>query len=184
MGDSKKNKPRGPSDPAEWPVNVWDTFQRKLEANVSSAKKPYFEVFTPQGELPPALQHDPCHHPSGSSSMTVNLNDFEYQRPLHRIRHLLQQRQKGKILTTEEQSSHLCMDFANEDGRGTKHCCNPEHLAVEDDKKNKERQRCAGWVFVHPYKANPGNFWYPTCTHQPPCKRYTPKEKKPSQLND
>jgi len=97
--------------------------------------------------------------------------------------HQLRQLEKDKpFLRATEQSSHLCMDSVNTDGKGAKHCCNPDHMVVEDDQKNKARQRCAGWIWIHSFQGKEGGYWYPTCSHEPPCLRFTPKATIPTTI--
>ena len=118
-------------------------------------------------------------------SCRVVHNKLQYQRPIHRMMHQLLERQEERpFLTKEQQSSHLCMDSVNLDGKGAIHCCNPQHMVVEDDKTNKSRQRCAGWIWIHPFDGHEGGYWYPTCVHEPPCLRYTPKSVIPTEMDD
>ena len=114
---------------------------------------------------------------------SVVVDGMQYQRPMHRILLYLQRQQDGyPIPKFGEQASHLCMDAINTDGRGEKHCVRPEHMVVEDDQTNKLRRNCAGWIWIWPTEGNPGNFWYPTCTHDPPCLRYTDRSNIPTEL--
>ncbi len=107
----------------------------------------------------------------------------EYQRPLHRIKLLLHLRATNQAIpSSDQQASHLCMDTINVDGRGEKHCANPLHMVVESDADNKARQRCAGWIWIHSYEGNTGGYWYPSCTHNPACLRFTPKTTVPTVL--
>ena len=114
-------------------------------------------------------------------SCRVSHDGLQYQRPIHRIMHQLSERSQGRpFLANEQQSSHICMDAINVDGKGAKHCCNPMHMTVEDDKTNKLRQRCQGWIWIHPYDGREGGYWYPTCLHKPQCKRFVPKDVVPT----
>jgi hypothetical protein len=175
----RKNKPRNTDKPEKWGDAVWKAFETKINNNLTSKNRTYYEPFVPRGvELPPVLAADPCQIPTGSNNIMVCVNDQEYQRPIHRIRMLL----KARGLRSAQQASHLCMDAINVDGRGEKHCRNPSHMVVEDDKTNKSRQRCAGWIWIHPFQDQPGGYWYPSCVHEPQCLRFTPKTKVPTAL--
>jgi hypothetical protein len=184
---TRKNSPKNTDPPSEWKPGVWDIFSEKLSKNRNSNEKPYYTVVKPLpaiAELPFAISTArPCANPTGSNSITIVFEREEYQRPLHRIRHLLEVRKNsGHVLGKYEQSSHICMDAINTDGKGTKHCTEPSHMIVEDDKTNKARQRCAGWIWIHTFEGHAGGYWYPTCTHMPACLRYTPKENIPTQI--
>jgi len=186
MTSSKRNnKPLCKDPPSLWPDNVWTAFSNALTRNKNRDGNPYYVKSRPLGELPPALLGEYCHNPKpeGSNTITVCVNDMQYNRPIHRIRMMLRCRELGNpIPNKEEQCSHLCLDEVNIDGKGSKHCTNPEHMVIEDDRMNKSRQRCAGWVWIHPYHNHDGGYWYPTCTHNPPCIRYKAKEVRPVQL--
>lgn len=184
----RKNKPRNISCPSTWSDDVWKQFELMLTANQTSKGGTYYtEVPTGKhapDEMPPALLWERCHIPTGSVNMMVCVEDMEYQRPLHRIQFLLKtRRETGIVLNNERQASHLCMDAINVDGKGASHCCNPAHMVDEDDRTNKSRQRCAGWIWIRPYAGNPGGFWYPSCVHNPPCIRYTPKSQMPTLIH-
>jgi len=188
---ARKNAPRNTDSPSQWPANVWSTFQDALSSNLNSRGRKYFEeesVWSDLRDLPPALQNERCHNPVGAAAITVCINGHQYQRPLHRIRFLLYQKahltadEFQAWLTTNQQASHLCMDRVNLDGKGTTHCSNPNHMVAEDDKTNKLRQRCAGWIWIWNYDDHPGGYWYPSCTHTPPCLRFTPKSSVPTTI--
>jgi len=173
----RKNSPRSTEKPSQWSNTVWDTFTSRLIRNRNSKGKPYYNEVPMTGDVnaPPELRNERCHNPAGSQMMMVSIGGKEYQRPLHRLRQYLSLRAAGQPLPDSlDQSSHLCQNLANVGGTGQKQCCNPDHMVLEDDRTNKSRQRCAGWVWILPQSGNPGNFWYPTCTHSPPCLRYTP----------
>lgn len=184
----RKNSARCTDNPYDWPAAVWELFEKKMEQNKTSKSKPYFVTapLCPLPEIvPPALSAEQCHNPAGSNNVMVCYNGKEYQRPLHRIRFLLKIRKEGQLPNESKsmQASHLCPDDVNVDGKGAKHCCNPDHMVAEDDKTNKSRQRCAGWVWIHPHRGNDNGFWYPSCIHNPPCLRFVPKNLRPSQLD-
>lgn len=172
----RKNSPRNTQHPRLWGDKVWQAFQQKLESNTNSKGKPYY-ITEPLGhDSPPHLENENCWNPAGCNFITVCVDGQEYQRPLHRILLLLRLREKGEPLPEKEgQASHLCHDSINKDGKGAKHCCNPDHMTVESDAQNKSRQRCAGWIFIHTYGGHAGGYWYPSCTHSPVCIRYTNK---------
>jgi Zinc-binding loop region of homing endonuclease len=114
----------------------------------------------------------------------ISILNQQYQRPIHRIALQLQRRNTNQpLLAKTQQASHLCMDDINVDGKGTKHCVNVNHMVVEDDKTNKMRQRCQGWIWIHPHDGNSGNYWYPSCVHSPPCLRYQPKSTVPTHFD-
>ena len=183
---TRKNKPRATARPHEWPDAVWQKLDLLLEQrNRNSQGNPYWveRDMVPDAALPPALEDDRCHNPFKSARVTVCYKDRQYQIALHRARLFLRLRRNGLPLPcTKTQASHLCMDMINTDGKGNTHCCNPDHQSCESDGENKDRQRCAGWIWVHTHRDNPGGFWYPTCLHKPPCKRFTPKDMKPTEL--
>jgi len=180
----RKNSETCTNKPSQWPDKVWKEFEGRLAKNQHRSGTYYTEVpmITDQ-EAPQELLNERCHNPTKSQQMMVAVDGKQYQRPLHRIRLMLKMRQQGlPVPDSVDQASHLCPNLVNVDGKGSKHCCNPNHIVLEGDKLNKSRQRCAGWVWVRQYKNNPGRFWYPTCTHSPPCLRYTPKTVVPSTL--
>lgn len=182
----KKNSPQNTEPPHMWLDAVFQLFGERLTKNSNSKDEPYFVEAPVFGDVdiadvPPALKHVRCHNPAGSNFITLCYEKQEYKRPLHRIQFLLKiKNTKGVVPMKENQASHLCMDMVNVDGIGTEHCCNPDHLVDEDDATNKLRQRCAGWIWIHPITA--GGFWYPSCTHQPACLRFTPKSCVPTLL--
>jgi len=181
----RKNSPRSKEKPSQWSKAVWDTFTTRLQRNKNSKGKAYYnEVpMTADPNAPPELRNERCHNPAGSQMMMVSVGGKEYQRPLHRLRQYIALRAAGQPLPdTLDQSSHLCQNLANVGGTGQKQCSNPDHIVLEDDRTNKSRQRCAGWVWILPRGNNPGNFWYPTCTHSPPCLRFTPKTTVPTTI--
>jgi hypothetical protein len=156
-----------------------------LVRNQNAKGKPYYNEVPMTGDpnAPPELRNERCHNPAGSQMMMVSVGGKEYQRPLHRLRQYIALRAAGQPLPDSlDQSSHLCQNLANVGGTGQKQCCNPDHMVLEDDRTNKTRQRCAGWVWVLPRGGNPGNFWYPTCTHSPPCLRFTPMTTIPTTI--
>jgi hypothetical protein len=182
----RKNKPKGTSNPVEWKDSVWNAFSTRLESNTNSKGDTYYTT-TPMtnttADAPPCLVDEECWNPSNSPRITVCVDDRQYQMAMHRIMLLLRLRSEGRPLpTTREQASHICADAINTDGRGATHCCNPDHMVIEDDKTNKSRQRCAGWIWIHKYNDHIGGYWYPSCTHNPPCKTYTPKHAIPTIL--
>jgi Zinc-binding loop region of homing endonuclease len=178
----RSNKPRKSSKNLQtWDEAVWATAAEKLKKNLNSKGKPYYK----EVRLPGAPdQVTPCHYPVGSQFFTLTSNNFthEYQMKMHRWRLCVSLWENNQPLPTtpQQQASHLCMDVVNEDGRGSKHCVNPLHMVIEDDKTNKSRQRCAGWIYIHQYENNVGGFWYPSCLHNPPCLRFTPIEEIPT----
>jgi len=181
----RKNSPRSKDNPSQWSKAVWDTFSSRLIRNKNSKGKPYYnEVpMTADPNAPPELRNERCHNPAGSQMMMVSVGGKEYQRPLHRLRQYIALRAAGQPLPDSlDQSSHLCQNLANVGGTGQKQCSNPDHMVLEDDRTNKSRQRCAGWIWVLPRGGNPGNFWYPTCAHSPPCLRFTPMTTVPTTI--
>lgn len=185
----RKNSPTCTAAPSTWPDAVWEAFETRLSTNRTSKNTTYLQeaVVPNDNDLPPALQRERCLVPTGSNMIMVVVNGRQYQRPLHRMKLLLHLRSAGiaDALDIAEQASHLCMDAVNVDGKGSKHCANPLHMVVEDDRTNKKRQRCAGWVWIHPYQDRlGGGYWYPTCIHDPPCLRYTPKALMPTLLRN
>jgi len=185
----KKNSPKTKLQPQEWPDIVWKIFDQKISNNRNSKSEPYYkeEALGNAQEVPLALINERCHNPSGAAAMTiianVGIGNEEFQLPLHRLRFYLSYwKRSDQIPDSKVQASHLCLDRVNTDGRGSNHCCNPAHMVNEDDQQNKSRQRCQGWIWIHPYGGHEGNYWYPSCLHQPPCIRFTPKTEKPSQL--
>lgn len=184
--DARKNSPRNTDTPDTWPKAVWQKFKEKLDENRHRSGTYYtvvqsFPDLATDANAPPPLRNEQCHVPTKSNMMMVAVNSKEYQRPLHRIRLYLRLREQGvAIPKSENQASHICPDAVNTSGRGSKHCNNPDHMVIEDDKTNKARQRCAGWIWIHPYQVNLGGYWYPTCSHSPPCLRYTAKTKVPT----
>jgi len=188
-----KNSPRNTQSPAEWSASVWEAFSRLMVTNqtkrasngVSSSYFTAVRMCLPDEEAPPALQDCMCHYPTGAGAVMVCLDGQEYQRPLHRLRFLLKMRQMGLPLDSAVQASHLCMNRININGKGERQCNQPDHMVAEDDATNKARQRCAGWIWIHPYDGHEGGYWYPTCLHGPePCLRYTPKTSIPTQLKE
>lgn len=185
----RKNSPTCTAAPSTWPDAVWEAFETRLSTNRTSKNTTYLQeaaVVPDDDDLPPALRRERCLVPTGSNMIMVVVEGQQYQRPLHRMKLLLHLRGVGAAdaLDSAGQASHLCMDAVNVDGKGSKHCANPLHMAVEDDRANKKRQRCAGWVWIHPYQDRLGGYWYPTCIHDPPCLRYTPKASVPTLLRD
>lgn len=187
MKQSKVNSLTCHDSPDIWPEAVWDLFERRLAKIINSNGLPYYtsaQLLSNIENGPPLLHNEQCHIPYGPNMIMVCYQHRQYQRPIHRIRFLLDLR--GKIITSADririQASHLCCDEINMDGKGSKHCSNPNHMVPEDDKTNKSRQRCAGWIYVRPFQGKPGNFWYPTCVHDPPCLRYTPSTQVPSYI--
>jgi Zinc-binding loop region of homing endonuclease len=181
----RMNSPRSSEKPSQWSKAVWETFSSRLIRNKNSKGKPYYnEVpMTADPNAPQELHNERCHNPAGSQMMMVSVGGKEYQRPLHRLRQYLALRAAGQPLPDSlDQSSHLCQNLANVGGTGKKQCSNPDHMVLESDRTNKSRQRCAGWVWILPRGGNPGNFWYPTCTHSPPCLRFTPKTTVPTTI--
>lgn len=183
---ARKNSPRNKDTPDKWPEAVWRKFKANLDANrhrngTYYSVVPTFPELTTDANAPPQIRSEQCHNPTKSNQMMVNVDGKEYQRPLHRIRLYLRLRQQGvAVPKSEDQASHLCSDAINVSGTGSKHCSNPDHMVIEDDKTNKLRQRCAGWIWIHPYQSHPGGYWYPSCIHSPPCLRYTPKSITPT----
>jgi len=172
----RANKPTCTNPVADWPSEVLDLFKSRLEQNINRNSQPYFHKVSLGEGAPPTLAQEECWNPAGSSTMMVCHGDYQYQRPLHRLTLLLKLRDDGhslKGINEEDQASHLCPDAINDDKRGDKHCCNPHHMVLEDDKTNKSRQRCPGWLWIEPRDGNPGDFWYNACKHQPKCKVYT-----------
>jgi len=180
----RKNSETSTSRPSQWPGKVWEEFERKLTKNEHRTGVYYSEIpMMTDPEAPKELRDERCHNPGKSQQMMIVVGGKQYQRPLHRIRLMLKMRRQGLVVPDSvDQASHLCPDSVNVDGKGSKHCCNPNHMVLESDKINKQRQRCAGWIWVRRYKNNPGDFWYPTCTHSPPCLRYTPRTVVPSTI--
>jgi len=183
---ARKNSPRNTETPDTWPAVVWQKFTEKLGANRHRSGTYYtvvqtFPELVTDANAPPQLRNEQCHEPTKSNMMMVAVSGKEYQRPLHRIRLYLRLRQQGvAVPSSDEQASHLCPDAINTSGRGSMHCTNPDHMVIEDDRTNKSRQRCAGWIWIHPYQRNLGGYWYPTCVHSPPCLRYVPKTRMPT----
>lgn len=175
LAGSKKrkrtNKPSGGS-PLTWPGEILVAVEKKLKRNLTSKGKPYIKkVALANGhDVPSPLLNEVCWHPAGSARITHCDTKKEYASAIHRLNFLLANKE-NKVL----QASHICPDWVNTNGRGEKHCCNPSHMVNEDDKTNKSRQRCAGWIWITPYDGNPGNYWYPSCQHTPPCLVFTPK---------
>lgn len=181
----KKNKPSSRLPPTQWPDNVLDEAKSRLDANLNKKDEPYFvdhPISDNKHEVPPALQAEVCQHPRGAARITVNLNDFQYQSGIHRLRLLLRLRDEGKDWKSMQQASHLCPDYINVTGSGHQHCVNPDHMESEDDATNKSRQRCAGWIWIHQFEDHEAGYWYPSCVHDPPCKRFTPKTEVPTVL--
>jgi len=182
----KKNSPRTSDTPDRWPRAVWALLRKRLVENKNSKGETYYsEVPTiDDAEAPPAILAEMCHPATKSTRITVCYNSVEYSLAIHRARFMLQEQEKTGVLpSTGVQASHLCPDSTNIDGRGTFHCTNPLHIVAEDDKTNKGRQRCLGWVWIHPHDGHKGDYWYPTCVHDPPCIRYREKDILPLQLN-
>jgi len=192
----KKNSPATKLTPNNWPKEVWDSIQSKLEKNLNSNGTPYYKEFSEPGK-PDFI--DECFHPSGSERIRTSClspdekdsNDpsdngiREFAVAMHRAMKFIEARKQGKDiskLTSSMQCSHICLNSINVTGSSAKNCCNPTHMLWEDDKTNKTRQRCLGWIWIYPniHNNNPGNFWYPVCMHDPMCKRWTPKTKMPS----
>jgi len=190
----KKNSPATKLKPNEWPKEVWESIQAKLEKNQNSKGSPYHKKFMEPGK-PDFLEMDECIHPSGSERIMTtcpsptekdskNSSDNgirEFSVAIHRAMKFIEARKQGKDISTldsSKQCSHLCLNSVNVTGSMAKNCCNPTHMLWEDDKTNKTRQRCPGWIWIYPNKHNnnPGDFWYPACTHNPACKRWTPKK--------
>jgi len=180
----RKNSETCTNKPSQWPDNVWEEFERRLAKNKHRTGVYYTEIpMVADPAAPQELRDERCHNPGKSQQMMVVVDGKQYQRPLHRIRWMLKMRQQGlPVPDSIDQASHLCPNLVNVDGKGSKHCSNPNHMVLEGDKTNKQRQRCAGWIWIRRYKNNPGDFWYPTCTHSPPCLRYTPKTVVPSTI--
>lgn len=181
----RKNSPRNTGDVNEWPDEVFDLFNERLSKNISSIKTPYFEEVPMilNGDGPEKLSKEKCHNPTGCNFITVCFDKKQYQRPIHRMVMYLKARAMGIPLPkSSDQASHLCMNKVNVGGKGEVQCCNPNHMVFEKDTINKDRRNCPGWLWINPYLDNPGNFWYPACTHKPPCLRYTPKSVIPTEL--
>ena len=178
---ARKNSPTVTTPMQSWPTEVIATFKSKLARNINSKGLPYTQVQVSPTGLPPALLASPCIIPFGSSSITAVVKGFQYQRPLHRMIIQLERNALGEpFLEKDEQASHICMDEINIDGRGVTHCVNAKHMVVESDKTNKSRQRCPGWIWIREYLGHKGDYWYPSCIHQPACLRYTEKDMIPS----
>jgi len=174
----KKNSPRNTEAPSTWCEEVWTTFQKRLDKNLNNKGKPYI---APHREPDTPEFITSCMYPPKSTAMTVIAAGMEHQRPIHRIQMMLKARKEGQSLTKADQCSHICMDPLNPTGNGPKYCCNIDHMVIEPDQENKDRQRCPGWMWIHSFNGNDGDFWYPACQHNPPCMhRYTPKAKIPT----
>lgn len=173
----RSTKPK-PGDVQNWPPQVWELFRAKLQKNLNQKNQPYYKKvpLIPQGEDgPPALKDEKCFVTLGSPSITVTYQGIEYQRRIHRLFFILAQIDAGRgVPSNKVQASHLCPDEINEDGRGIRHCCNPDHMTAENDTRNKSRQRCCGWIWIFSYEGRRGGYWYPQCIHRgKPCLRYT-----------
>lgn len=181
-----KNNNRCTEPPSKWPESVW-TARNKLKANLNSKGTHYLHsvpIGTSCNCIPPALKHESCLYPTGSAAITIVVDRMQYQRPLHRIVLLLHSKDAGlDILDSEQQASHPCMNLINKDGRGYRQCANPFHMVIEDDRTNKSRQRCAGWIWIHSFQGIQGGYWYPACIHKPCCLRYTDKDSVPTYFN-
>ena len=117
-----------------------------------------------------------CHIAAGATNITVCSDKVQYQASIHRMRFFLTQRALGVEINSTVQATHLCPNHS----LVGKPCSNPEHLVPQDAKGNQGRDNCGGWVWVRPYKGHEGNFWFPTCAHDPPCLTYTPKKIVPT----
>jgi len=179
----KRNSPNNRLPVSEWPTEVFALFKSKLEANRNRDGNPYYvKQSHPNPDLGPGvLAAEQCWVPYKSSFMTVCFEKQQYQRPLHRIAKLLQLLDDGTAVADlpgpAQQCSHLCMDSVNVDGRGARHCLNPRHMTLENDRANKARQRCVGWLYV---SQAPHGFWHQSCSHVPPCLRFTAKPVSPT----
>jgi len=174
----RKNSPRCKDPPDLWPNEVWDLFRVKLEVeNNNKNGKPYWREVTSRKCPIPNLE--PCTR-TGSSSrqITVVYNKMEYQRPVYRMRFLLKERNLGHNIRAASQASHLCINKHGDPDP----CTTPSHMTSETDDANKERQRCAGWIWICSYNGHKGGYWYPTCKHEPACKVWTPKSVIPTLL--
>jgi hypothetical protein len=185
VSNKRKNSPRNIEPISNWNETVLDVFEEKLTKNINSKNEPYYVKTSLCGvdQSPPALIEEMCFNPAGANCITICFEGQQYQRPLHRIMKILNLRKYGhKVPEKEEQCSHICQNRVNIDGKGTRQCCNPNHIVIEDDLTNKSRQRCAGWIWIHPFDKHIGGYWYPTCSHQPPCLRFSPITNIPTQL--
>ncbi len=177
----KKNSSTNTDDCFLWSDGVWEEFERKLNNNSTSKETTYYHDVDFEKSAPPALNASLCQVPTGSNQIMVVHKKQQYQRPIHRMLLQLQRRRDDlPLLNKKQQASHLCMDTVNKDGKGLKHCVNVHHMVVEDDKTNKSRQRCPGWIWIRKYQENPGGYWYPSCIHSPPCLRYQEKSIVPT----
>lgn len=185
MAEKRRNSPDNRAPMEEWPVGALEMFRTRLAANKSTTGQPYYCLERmSDAELPPALEDQRCFNPCGSHTITLCYERRQYQRPLHRMMHQLHELRHGRpLLQKEQQSSHICMDAVNVGGRGQRHCCNPDHMVVETDQENKDRQRCAGWIWIQPFAGHEGGYWYPACVHEPPCLRFTPKARVPTVIS-
>jgi len=181
----KKNSPTFQGPPHLFPDEVWEIFKAKLEGNVHRGGTYYTEVPTiaTGSEAPETLLAEQCHLPGKSARMTVVHKKMQYQIAIHRARFMIAQYERsGQYPRSADQASHLCPDAPNVSKTGDRHCTNPAHMTLQGDSENKSRQRCAGWIWIHPYHGHAGGYWYPTCVHQPPCLVYRSKDEIPTEL--
>lgn len=183
---AKKNSPRSEELPYRWPTEVWDIVRHRLGINKNSKGRSYYDEVpsVEDAEAPPAIQAERCHPATKSTRITVVYQSIEYSIAIHRARFMLAEYDKNdeEFPLSQAQASHICLDAVNVDGKGTFHCTNPQHMVSEYDKSNKSRQRCPGWIWIHPHDGHEGGYWYPTCIHDPPCIRYRSKTVVSTQL--